>query len=80
MFYSKSKKSFLEPVYGSEFTFSPCRLFAKYSDEVGLDDLPDPDVFFARKYIKDAYKAYMSHVNKKYIEKAMESIEYVFVG
>lgn len=55
-------------------------IFAKYSDEVGLDDLPDPDVFFARKYIKDAYKAYMSHVNKKYSEKAMESIEYVFVG
>lgn len=55
-------------------------IFAKYSDEVGLDDLPDPDVFFARKYIKDAYKAYMSHVNKKYSEKATESIEYVFVG
>lgn len=55
-------------------------VFAKYADEVGLDDLPDPDVFFARKYIKDAYKAYMSHVNKKYSEKAMESIEYVFVG
>lgn len=55
-------------------------IFAKYADEVGLDDLPDPDVFFARKYIKDAYKAYMSHVNKKYSEKAMESIEYVYVG
>ena len=55
-------------------------IFAKYSDEVGLDDLPDSEVFFTRKYIKDAYKAYMSHVNKKYSEKAMESIEYVFVG
>ena len=55
-------------------------IFAKYADEVGLDELPDPDVFFARKYIRDAYKAYMSQINKKRREKAMESIEYVLVG
>ncbi|WP_026653175.1 hypothetical protein [Butyrivibrio proteoclasticus] len=55
-------------------------IIAKYSDEVSLDDLPDPDVFFARKYIKDAYKAYMRHVREITCEKAMESIEYVLVG
>ncbi len=64
----------------SAFGESLAGIFAKYADEVGLDDLPAPDVFFARKYIKDAYKAYRCHVNKKCSKKATESIEYVFVG
>ena len=55
-------------------------IIAKYSDEVALDDFQNPDVFFARKYIKDAYKAYMRHVSKMNCENTMESIEYVLVG
>jgi hypothetical protein len=37
-------------------------------------------VFFARKYIKDASKAYMRYGSKMTCENAMKSIEYVLVG
>lgn len=53
-------------------------IIAKYSDEVGLDDLPDPHVYIARKNMEKSYKYYMEHVNERICKSLEYSIEYVF--
>ena len=34
-------------------------MIAKYADEIDFDSLPDPDVYLQRRYVYEAYKAYM---------------------
>ncbi|WP_026505653.1 hypothetical protein [Butyrivibrio sp. NC3005] len=53
-------------------------IIAKYADEVGLDDLPDPHAYIARKNIEKGYKCYMKNINKRISKSYHNSIEYVF--
>ena len=53
-------------------------IIAKYADEVGLDDLPDPHVYIARKNLENSYKYFMKHANKRTSKSSQNSIEYVF--
>ena len=62
----------------SKFSEFMAGIYAKYADEVGLDDLPDPDLLFYRKKVMKIYKAYMKHVNKGICKRAHDDIEYVF--
>ena len=34
-------------------------MIAKYADEIDFDSLPDPDVYLQKRYVYEAYKAYM---------------------
>ncbi len=54
-------------------------IFAKYADEVNLDELPDPDDFLAEKEMKKQYRTYMRESQKIIHEKESLSIEYVVV-
>jgi len=42
-------------------------MIAKYADEIDVDSLPDPDVYLQKRYVYEAYKAYMRlrHTKKK---------------
>ena len=51
-------------------------IFAKYADDVKLEDLPDPDVFLTQKEIKKQYRVYIRKVQKLLNEKDNNSIEY----
>ncbi len=62
----------------SKFSEFMAGIYAKYGDEVGLDDLPDPEVLFYRKRVMKMYKAYMKHINKEILKRTHNDIEYVF--
>ena len=34
-------------------------MIAKYADEIDFDSLPDPDMYLQKRYVYEAYKAYM---------------------
>lgn len=53
-------------------------IFAKYADDVKLEDLPDPDAFLAQKEIKRQCRVYIREVQKLLNEKDNNSIEYTF--
>lgn len=53
-------------------------IFAKYADDVKLDELPDPDSFLTQKEIKKQYRVYIREVQKLLNEKDNNSIEYTF--
>lgn len=53
-------------------------IFAKYADDVKLEDLPDPDAFLTQKEIKKQYRVYIREVQKLLNEKDNNSIEYTF--
>ena len=54
-------------------------IFAKYADDVKLEDLPDPDSFLTQKEIKKRYRVYIREVQKLINEKENNSIEYTFM-
>lgn len=54
-------------------------IFAKYADDVKLDELPDPDSFLTQKEIKKQYRVYIREVQKLINEKDNNSIEYTFM-
>ncbi|SFU81811.1 hypothetical protein [Butyrivibrio sp. M55] len=62
----------------SKFSEFMAGIYAKYADEVGLDDLPDPEVLFYRNKVMKMYKAYMRHVNREKCRRAHNDIEYGF--
>ena len=53
-------------------------IFAKYADDVKLDELPDPDLFLTQKEIKKQYRVYIREVQKLINEKDNNFIEYTF--
>ena len=53
-------------------------IFAKYAQEVCLDDLPDPETFYAMRCVEEYYRLYMRCVYKNKNSKHFKGVEYVF--
>lgn len=53
-------------------------IFAKYADDVKLEDLLDPDSFLTQKELKKQYRVYIKEVHKQLNKKENNSIECTF--